>query len=533
MSHSIKLDSSIKQLIDSATDPHRGGLPDWQINIEICDYINNASRIKRAQLSYDILYYMIPLIQSKQSAIALCALILFETIIKNCISTHDIVQTFEYMHLLRDSLPLKVRDPSRASSSWFRFKSSTSDVLTIERIDKCLLIIKTLGSTFQNTACSIVYQQLQNNGVVFPELLEDEMAPVLTPVMKSHTTTQNTQNSYNNQQNYSTNSNHNNNNNANVDMTKRIAPSANSIALYNLNISDSTLQSYIDNAIMLLDTVSEYIIQHNSSCGNELRHNDTMIELASIIQSGVSNISNILSNDITDEQYMMDSLQCNDILTTVLHWYNDCCVDTYKPKPYRTNHDATNNTTNNNNKSTTPTIKQPLTQSHKLTPPPSYTTKQQSTNNRSPNNQDERTSSITSNTSSQAPNQPRQVVAYDIDFLTSIPVLPAQHTTSSTYKAVNTMPASSSQSRPTSAQSTRLPKSNSNRSSSSADCDDPFLQLRSNNQQLKHIADDSSNQSNTTTTSGTSDNTSQSTTSTNDKKKRPESIDDFINLALA
>ncbi|XP_010668108.2 TOM1-like protein 9 isoform X1 [Beta vulgaris subsp. vulgaris] len=149
----------VNSMVDRATSDMLIG-PDWAMNIEICDMLNNDPGQAK-----DVVKGIKKRIGSKNSKIQLLALTLLETIVKNC---GDIV----HMHVAEKELPHEMVKIAKKKPD-FHVK------------EKILILIDTWQEAFGGPRARYpqyyaAYQELLRAGAVFPQKSE-RSAPVFTP----------------------------------------------------------------------------------------------------------------------------------------------------------------------------------------------------------------------------------------------------------------------------------------------------------------------------------------------------------------
>lgn len=149
----------VNSMVDRATSDMLIG-PDWAMNIEICDMLNNDPGQAK-----DVVKGIKKRIGSKNSKIQLLALTLLETIVKNC---GDIV----HMHVAEKELPHEMVKIAKKKLD-FHVK------------EKILILIDTWQEAFGGPRARYpqyyaAYQELLRAGAVFPQKSE-RSAPVFTP----------------------------------------------------------------------------------------------------------------------------------------------------------------------------------------------------------------------------------------------------------------------------------------------------------------------------------------------------------------
>ena len=161
----------------ACTDESLKGVPNWDANIKLVDYVNkypNSVHLVLDTLKKRLLH--------KDHAIGLTAIALLEALVKNCPVTHDIVGTTEFLHDFMHVMPRQIRKPTEKSI--FR-RDLTRDVLAMERYDRVLVCIHSWGTAFDGDLRHIAFvealRKLQRQGVKFAEPDKNELAPVFTP----------------------------------------------------------------------------------------------------------------------------------------------------------------------------------------------------------------------------------------------------------------------------------------------------------------------------------------------------------------
>ncbi|GLD95298.1 hypothetical protein PINS_up003942 [Pythium insidiosum] len=148
--------AEVEDLIEKATADHLSG-PEWHLNLMICDAVNANPAI-----SDDVVHILQRKLQSGSPRVALLALIVVETLVKN------------------GSSALHTQVASRTFLQ--EIAAMTDGSLGFDVQNKALELIKQWADAFGGsnlTAFQDTYRMLKIQGVAFPEVEHD--APVFTP----------------------------------------------------------------------------------------------------------------------------------------------------------------------------------------------------------------------------------------------------------------------------------------------------------------------------------------------------------------
>ena len=100
---------SPEDLIEAATSEFLQGQPDWSANMAICDMLNNAPQVASV-----VIEALKERILSKKHSVGLTAVILLDSIVRNCQSAHHYVAQREFVEVtLVKSLPRSIRKPNQ------------------------------------------------------------------------------------------------------------------------------------------------------------------------------------------------------------------------------------------------------------------------------------------------------------------------------------------------------------------------------------------------------------------------------------
>jgi hypothetical protein len=181
--------------VETATHELLNGQPDWSTNLQLIDAVNQnrgAAPIVLAALKKRL--------NHKKHSVGLSAVVLLESLVKNCPNFVPYVATQEFMDEFVHTLPRQVRDPHN-KSLFSGLKDYTRDIGAVERYDKTLLCIQSWGQTWSMDSPAVqrdrrllifaeTYRTLQRQGVHFPAPERDEMAPIVTPAASSRVSQQ-------------------------------------------------------------------------------------------------------------------------------------------------------------------------------------------------------------------------------------------------------------------------------------------------------------------------------------------------------
>ncbi|KAJ0412787.1 hypothetical protein ATCC90586_002417 [Pythium insidiosum] len=148
--------AEVEELIEKATADHLSG-PEWHLNLMICDAVNANNAI-----SDDVVHILQRKLQSGSPRVALLALVVVETLVKNgSAAFHTQVASRTFLQ---------------------EIAAMTDGSLGFDVQNKALELIKQWADAFAGsnlTAFQDTYRMLKIQGVAFPEIEHD--APVFTP----------------------------------------------------------------------------------------------------------------------------------------------------------------------------------------------------------------------------------------------------------------------------------------------------------------------------------------------------------------
>ncbi|TDH66787.1 hypothetical protein CCR75_001605 [Bremia lactucae] len=145
--------AEVENLVARATDEALDG-PEWALNMALCDYANAYQSI-----CDDIVRLLQRQLQSGNPKVTFLALVLTETVVKNG--------------------PALIYSSVASRCFLHQVAILSNGSLGVDVQHQALILIRQWADAFQSGAFYDIYQQLQVQGVVFPEL--ENNAPVFTP----------------------------------------------------------------------------------------------------------------------------------------------------------------------------------------------------------------------------------------------------------------------------------------------------------------------------------------------------------------
>lgn len=279
--------------------------PDWGQNMQIVDKLSNILVVVPAygdKVSKELLLR----ITHKEHQVAILALGLLETIVKNIPAFHPFVADAKFLKAMVKTLPRRIRKPREKQNV---FKSATenkpSTKESIERYDRVLILLQDWATAFKGQSkfesFEDTYQQLRQRGCIFPEPLKDEISPIFTPEA--------TQKSKPKSKEYE---------------IKVSGPSKNK------EYTDGECRVANQSVIVFVEMLSE------SDEKDDLSKNDLIQELLKTIQTYQKKTQTRVMSGISSEVIMAEVLEVNDKMSQALAFYNgllDGSIKREKKKP--------------------------------------------------------------------------------------------------------------------------------------------------------------------------------------------------------
>lgn len=294
--------------------------PDWEKNFVIVDRLN-----RMPYLCPFAMKEIRVLLKTKNPEIEILALTLIETIVKNCPSSHSAVSQPDFMRYLV-KVALNQRKDGKIKSItkkliiiimyvWMVFESETYR-LTFKKgaidhqhkrsqcIDKAKLLLQMLGMAYKESHLYPIFKQtyhkLKSQGIRFPQPNKDEDLQLFAP-MHSHIN--------------DTSNNSSKNNSAMGSIAKSAQMSHLPMITYFVpveNLFDSDLIAAQETAQILYEVVN------NSEDGDRMLDNEIVSTLVITLETLKQKIIAKASDPSLNETILMQALQMNDVVNTVL-----------------------------------------------------------------------------------------------------------------------------------------------------------------------------------------------------------------------
>jgi len=312
----------LETLIDNATDEALRGQPDWTINMQIVDIVN--------QLGQRDLEYVIEILRKKlmstRAAIGLNAVILVEALVKNCVCIHPLIGTRSFMEeCFVKSLPRSIRKPLEGPSLRSLTSRLTTELdtpLAHQRCDHILKCVQSWSQQFDHNKYPIFYEcarMLERRGVRFPGIDKEANAPVFVKNAPDRAPGSPPRNGASASASASASS------------ASSPAP-ASPPARVSTNVNDPELRAAEESAEIL----QEMLDASNFDDPADYSKDELIMQLVATCRSNAGIVSTRLTRaadgaDAVSEEIMMAMLTINENLVNVIQYHQDLAAGKRKP----------------------------------------------------------------------------------------------------------------------------------------------------------------------------------------------------------